>query len=123
MSVPPKDELKAYVEGVLCGYLATDNMGTCQKCGKHEDLRCGLCFNCAHVTCPREHCPFRKLVYDIHRQRVWADLTYTEDKVYCDRDEGVCSDREFAIGLDKELSLPPAVPAWVRFGGKKPIHL
>ena len=116
MSNPTKeeiDELKAYVTGVMNGYVVTEQMGNCKICGKYEDLRCGVCWDCAMPVCKRDHCPFRKLVYcGQGRKQIFVDfkdyIGYSESgKVRCDRDEGLCSDREYAIALDKEPSLPP----------------
>ncbi len=90
------------------GHVVTEQMGNCKVCGKYEDLRGGFCFDCAHTKCPRHHCPFRKLGFNSNRQRVWGSLCYIDGtNVYCDRPEGLCSDKEYAIGLDKEPSLPP----------------
>jgi hypothetical protein len=103
------NELKAYVEGILHGKVIMEQMGSCKICGKQEDLRQGVCFDCSVPACLRHHCPFRKLVYcGQGNKRVFVDLTYKglQGKIYCDRDEGICSDREFAIGLDKEKGVP-----------------
>jgi hypothetical protein len=114
MSNPTKeqiDELKSYVTSVMNGYVVTEQMGNCRICGKYEDLRCGVCWDCAMPVCKRDHCPFRKLVYcGQGRKQIFTDfrdyIGYKEsNKVRCDR-ESLCSDREYAIALDKEASLP-----------------
>lgn len=110
MSRSTKDELtetKAYLEGVLHAKVVTEQMGYCKKCGKWDDLRMGVCFDCAVPACPRPKCPFLRLVFCGQRQgkkRIWTDYTYKglSGKVYCDRDEGVCSDEEYAIAMDKK---------------------
>jgi len=100
------DELKAYVEGVMHGTLVMEEMGYCKRCGKWQDLRLGVCFDCAVPACVRPRCPFMRLVYcGQGRIQKWRDSTYTglQGKVYCDRDSGVCSDQQYAVELDKEL--------------------
>jgi hypothetical protein len=97
------EELKAFLKAKNC-YVATESMGYCKKCGKWKDLRSGLCFDCAVPACIREKCPFERLVYcGQGRKQIWKDMIYTgfEGKRHCDRDQGVCSDREYAIALDK----------------------
>ena len=106
MSNPSKEqinEIKAFVEGVLHGKVITENMGNCKRCGKYDDLRMGFCFDCVFKLCPRKNCPFRQLVYNVKRERVWRDLTFTDlkGKIHCDRTEGVCSDQEYAVTLEK----------------------
>jgi hypothetical protein len=116
MNNPTKEEiqeLKVYVEGVMNGYVCQEQMGNCKICGKWEDLRLGVCWDCGMPICKHDHCPFRKLVYcGQGRKQIFVDLRdfvgYDKSgKVRCDRHEGLCSDREFAIGLDKEPTLPP----------------
>jgi len=102
------DELKAYVEGVKGGIVITEQMGHCKHCGKWEDLRLGVCFDCAVPACIREKCPFKRLVYcGQGRKQIWVDSIYTglKGKRYCDRDKGVCSDIEYAVTLDKQTRL------------------
>ena len=87
------DELKAYVEGVLHGKVITEQMGYCKRCGRYEDLRFGLCFDCVFPKCPLESCSHRKLVFNAKRERVWKNLQYIgkDGKVYCDRLDGLCA--------------------------------
>lgn len=104
MSEDEIKELKAYVEGVLHGYVITEQMGNCKICGKYEDLRFGVCFDCAVPACIRDKCPFRRLVYHGQgRHQIWKDYVYVglKGKRYCDRDEGICSDSEYFIALGK----------------------
>jgi len=54
------DELKAYVEGVLHGKVIMEQMGNCKKCGKYDDLRGELCFDCAMPICIMTKCPILK---------------------------------------------------------------
>lgn len=98
------EELKAFLKAKN-GYVATENMGYCKHCGKWQDLRMGVCFDCAIPNCTRPSCPFKRLVYcGQGRKQIWKDSTYTmmKGKIKCDRDKGVCSDQEYAITLDKE---------------------
>jgi hypothetical protein len=115
MSSPTKDqidELKSYIKANN-GYVASEQMGYCKKCGKWQDLRMGICWDCGIPDCKRDHCPFRKLVYcGQGRKQIFVDLRDYSNysgtkKIKCDNDKGPCSDIEFAIGLDKEPSLPP----------------
>ena len=111
MNEPTKDEiaeLKAYVEGVLHGYVCMEHVGVCKKCGKREDLRGGLCFGCSVPKCIRETCPFERLVYcGQGRTQIWANYIYhgLKGELYCDRDQGVCSDQEYVVALEKWSSL------------------
>lgn len=116
MTNPTKDditELKVYIEGVKNGYVIMEQMGNCKICGKHKDLRCGVCWDCAIPTCERDHCPFRKVVYcGQGRKQIFIDFRdyvgfEESNKVRCDRGNGLCSDQEYVIGLDKESKLPP----------------
>ena len=106
MSVPKKEqieELKAYVEGVLHGIVVMEQMGNCRICGKYEDLRRGVCFDCAVPACIRESCPFKRLVFcGQGRKQIWVDSVYTglKGKRYCDRNKGVCSDQEYVVALE-----------------------
>jgi len=109
MKVEKIDELKAYVEGVLHGKVVMEQMGYCKRCGKWEDLRLGVCFDCAMPNCTRPTCPFKKLVFNVHHERVWKDMVYRDTVngktlVKCDRDEGLCSDQEYAVASDKEAT-------------------
>jgi len=107
------EELKAFVKGVKNGYIIQENWGYCKKCGKYEDLRMGFCFDCCVPACIRESCPFRRLVYcGQGRKQIWVDWVYKglKGKRYCDRDQGVCSDQEYAIALEKELLADKDLP-------------
>ena len=103
MSEPTKDEiaeLKAYVEGVLHGKVIMEQMGYCRKCGKWEDLRFGLCFDCVFPACPLETCGFKRLVYcGQGRKQIWKDYRYVgvKGKVYCDRPEGLCAKAKLVL--------------------------
>jgi hypothetical protein len=41
-----KEEVKAFVKGILGGYVSTDNWGYCKGCGRWKDLRYGYCYEC-----------------------------------------------------------------------------
>lgn len=114
---PPSEEdileLKAYVEGVKHGHVVMEQMGYCKICGRWEDLRLGVCWDCAMPCCKHDHCPFRKLVFcGQGRLQIFVDyrdyIGYEKSfKVRCDRPEGLCTDQQYAVALDKEPSLPP----------------
>lgn len=102
------DELKAYVHGVKGGVIVTEQMGYCKRCGKWQDLRFGVCFDCAMSACLRPRCPFKRLVYcGQGRKQIWKDMVYVglQGKRYCDRDEGVCSEIDYVVALDKVSSV------------------
>lgn len=82
------EELKAYVEGVLGGKIVTENMGYCGKCGKWEDLRFGVCFDCAFPLCPFQlgDCDFKHLGYGINHEVIVYTDQYVdrEGKTHCE---------------------------------------
>jgi len=87
-------EIKAYVKAVVGGHVIADNMGYCVKCGEYHDLRIGYCFDCAFTDCPLEKCTYMNLVYNVKRERVLKDSTYTtmDGRVVCNRNGGLCSE-------------------------------
>ena len=91
---PSKDEieeLKAFLKAKNC-YVATENMGYCERCGKWEDLRFGLCFNCVFPLCPLPKCDKTRIVKRVDKTFRLFDCTYEDlkGKIHCQRDEGLC---------------------------------
>lgn len=95
-------ELKAYIKAVVNGYVITDNMGHCNKCGEWKDLRMGHCFTCVFEKCPLDSCEYRKMVFNYKRERVLKDLVYSgSDGIrYCNRMEGMCDEAVVVISRE-----------------------
>ena len=91
MSEKQLEEFEAYLKGVLRVEVIRERMGNCEKCGKYEDLRGGLCFDCAMPECTMTQCSIidstavRKMdCFDNYRYRD------SEGKWHCTRPEGRC---------------------------------
>jgi hypothetical protein len=96
------EELKAFLKAKNC-YVATENMGYCKRCGKWEDLRFGLCFDCVFPLCPLPKCEEKRIVKQVNKTFKVFDYRYTDlkGKVYCTRNEGLCSLAKFKRRLRK----------------------
>ena len=97
-------EIKAYVKAVVGGHVVTDNMGYCEKCGEYRDLRMGHCFDCVFTECPLEKCTHLNYVYNVKRERVWKDSTFTtHGKTYCNRTGGLCDEAVTVLETKKRV--------------------
>lgn len=67
------DEIEQLLQAAAQGgvYLARERIGTCQVCGREDDLRFGCCFDCA------DHVKATELV------RLW-DERHPENTWFCD---------------------------------------
>lgn len=98
---PSKDEiveLKAYVEGVLHGKVIMEQMGYCKRCGKYDDLRFGLCFDCVFPFCPLDKCDKKRIektgIYDYRYKNLKGNF-------HCTRNEGFCFLAELKLKMEK----------------------
>ncbi len=84
-------ELKAYAK-VKHIMIIQEQMGYCRKCGKHDDLRCGLCFDCVFPLCPKEKCEKKRIVKEVNGNFAIYNFQYKDlkGKIHCTRVEGLC---------------------------------